>query len=86
MLLMSIKEYSATRNVNDKLIRKLLAEGKIAAAKLGRTWLLDSDKVDAFFDELTTPKRQEQKPTTQKGFDYMAALGELKRRAKASCG
>lgn len=83
MLLMSIKEYSATRNVNDKILRKLIAEGKLAAGKIGRRWMLDADRVDAFFTELTTPKKV---PQATKGFDYMAALGELRRKARASCG
>ena len=83
MLLMSIKEYSVTRNVNDKILRKLIAEGKIAAGKIGRRWMLDADRVDAFFIELTTPKRTVQATT---GFDYALALGELRRKARASCG
>ena len=35
VLLMSIKEYAESRNVNDKVLRKLIAEGKIAAGRVG---------------------------------------------------
>lgn len=81
MLLMSIKEYAESRNVNDKVLRKLIAEGKIAAGRVGRKWLLDVAKVDAFFEELTTPKPL---PKATKGFDFMAALNSMKHRAVAS--
>lgn len=80
MLLMSIREYAESRNVNDKVLRKLIAEGKIAAGRVGRKWLLDVDKVDAYFEELTTPKPM---PQASKGFDFMAALNALKKRAVA---
>ena len=78
MLLMSIKEYAESRNVNDKVLRKLIAEGKIAAGRVGRKWILDVDRVDAFFKELTTPKPL---PKATKEFDFIAALREMKRRA-----
>ena len=78
MLLMSIKEYAESRNVNDKVLRKLIAEGKIAAGKVGKKWLLDVDRVDAFFKEITTPK-QLQKAT--KEYDLKAALNAMRRRA-----
>ena len=80
MLLMSIKEYAESRNVNDKVLRKLIAEGKISAGRVGRKWLLDVAKVDAYFEELTTPKPI---PQATKGFDFMAALNALKKRAVA---
>lgn len=76
MLLMSIKEYAESRNVNDRLLRKLIAEGKIAAGRVGRKWLLDVAKVDAYFEELTTPKPM---PKATKGFDFMATLNALKK-------
>ena len=76
MLLMSIKEYSESRNVNDRMLRKLIAEGKIAAGRVGRKWLLDVAKVDAYFEELTTPKPM---PKATKGFDFMATLNALKK-------
>lgn len=76
MLLMSIKEYAESRNVNDRLLRKLIAEGKIAAGRVGRKWLLDVAKVDAYFEELTTPKPM---PKATKGFDFMPTLNSLKK-------
>lgn len=76
MLLMSIKEYAESRNVNDRLLRKLIAEGKIAAGRVGRKWLLDVAKVDAYFEELTTPKPMSK---ATKGFDFMATLNSLKK-------
>ena len=81
MLLMSIKEYAESRNVNDKVLRKLIADGKIAAGRVGRKWILDVAKVDEFFEELTTPKPS---PKATKGFDFMTALNAMKRKAVAS--
>ena len=75
MLLMSIKEYSESRNVNDRMLRKLIAEGKIAAGRVGRKWLLDVAKVDAYFEELTTPKPM---PKATKGFDFRIKLCNAK--------
>lgn len=81
MLIMSIKEYSISRNVSNKLIRKLIADGKIAAGRVGRKWLLDVDKVDSYFKNITTPAPRYK---ATKGFDFMAALKQAQANIKGA--
>ncbi len=53
MKLMTIAEYAKSRNVSDKMIRKLINEGQLPAGRIGNKYLLNVDAVDACFSELT---------------------------------
>lgn len=85
MLLMTIKEYAESRNVSMKKLRALIAAGKIAAGrdKPRSKWLLNVSKVDAYFEELTTPKSRVTAYTPNKDFraGIKARLAECKLQA-----
>ena len=77
--LMGIREYAETRNVSDKLIRKLIDQKKLSAGKVGNKWLLNVERCDKFFEELTTPPETKVVQGTAK-FDAMAMLDAMKKR------
>ena len=77
--LMGIREYSETRNVSDKLIRKLIDQKKLFAGKVGNKWLLNVERCDKFFEELTTPPEPKVVQGTAK-FDAMAMLDAMEKR------
>lgn len=77
--LMGIREYAETRNVSDKLIRKLIDQKKLFAGKVGNKWLLNVERCDKFFEELTTPPEPKVVQGTAK-FDAMAMLDAMKKR------
>ena len=75
--LMSIAEYAAARNVSQKMLRRLIKAEEIAAGKCYGKWLLDVERVDEYFRELTTPHKQERKQV-----DYLAEIEAMRRRSK----
>lgn len=77
--LMGIREYAETRNVSDKLIRKLIDQKKLFAGKVGNKWLLNVERCDKFFEELTTPPEPKVVQGTAK-FDAMAMLDAMEKR------
>lgn len=85
MLLMTIKEYAESRNVSAKKLRALIAAGKIAAGRESpkSKWLLNVSKVDAYFEELTTPKLRVTAYVPNKDFKagIKARLAECKLQA-----
>lgn len=79
--LMTINQYAKSRGVSDKLIRRLIVQHEIAAGRVGRKWLLDVERVDNYFRELTTPSVQMVKHNPK--FDFHAALDKMKRETLA---
>lgn len=53
MQLMTISQYAKSRNISDKMVRRLINEGKLPAGRVGRKYLLNVDAVDASFEKLT---------------------------------
>ena len=68
--LMSINQYAKSRGVSDKLIRRL-----------GRKWILDVEKVDNYFREITTPKPMLKHDAA---FDFHATLEKMRRETMES--
>lgn len=54
MKIMTISQYAKSRNISDKMIRKLISKGKIPAGKQGNKYLLNVEAVDSYFIELTS--------------------------------
>lgn len=59
MQVMTLQEYSESRNISYSLLYSLCRKKAIAAGKVGKRWLLNVEKVDAFFEAQLT---QEQAP------------------------
>lgn len=55
---MKLAAYGRSRGISYKVLRQLLAAGKLAAGKVGRNWLVDAERCDAFFTMITTPPQE----------------------------
>lgn len=76
--LMGIAEYAAARNISQKMLRRLIKAEEIAAGKCHGKWLLDVERVDEYFRQLTTPRKQERKQ-----FDYLAEIEAMRKKVRA---
>lgn len=74
IMLMGIAEYARERNISQKMIRKLISNDEIAAGKCHGKWLLDVERVDEYFRNLTTPHKQ----AKQKQEDFLEKIKALK--------
>lgn len=63
MEILTIKQYAESRQLSDKLIRRLILSGDIPAGKCGNKYLLNGAKVDEFFVNLTTATLKTPAPT-----------------------
>ena len=92
MQLMGIKEYAISRNLSENLVYKLAREHKIAAGQEGRTWILDAERCDEYFLQLTTPQPRPQMCKTKgnPNFNFHEALrqarADMKKAEARACG
>lgn len=83
MQLMGIKEYAASRNISEKLVRQLARERKIAAGQAGRKWILDAERCDEYFVRLTTPQPQASRIKGNPKFNFKEALRQARANLRA---
>ena len=77
----SFADFAKSRGVSDKLIRRLIVQHEIAAGRVGRKWILDVEKVDNYFREITTPKPLLKHDAA---FDFHASLEKMRRETMES--
>lgn len=75
--LMGIKEFSESRNISDKMLRKLIKQGKVSAGRYGRKWLLAADVVDQQLREMFAPPAKQDKVQNIRKGRYQSALKAL---------
>lgn len=82
MLLMGIKEYAMSREISDKLVRKLVVEGAISFSRAGRKYMLVPEVVDEQIKKIFSPEPKKlevaiPKQKVKKG-SFHAALAALR--------
>lgn len=80
MKIMTISQYAKSRNISDKMIRKLISKGKIPAGKQGNKYLLNVEAVDSYFIELTGQVKQPASITRKKKISIEEMFDEAKKR------